>query len=423
MYLPSRPWIAAASTRAVIAALEAKGGRGCARFVGGCVRDTLLERDGPELDIDIATPLTPTEVTAALEAAGLKAVPTGIEHGTVTAVAQGRPFEITTLRRDVETDGRRAVVAFTKDWADDAARRDFRLNALYAEPDGRLHDPTGGGVEDAHAGRIVFVGDAATRIAEDYLRILRFFRFYAAYGRGEPDAAGLAACAALRQGLLGLSGERTAKELLKLLAASDPRPALAAMAQTGVLGVLLPGADDLARLNGLVEVEGAPPDAVLRLSALLPNDRDRLLLAFARLRLANATRDRLLAALPDETPVAPDMTAQAARAAIYRLGRATFADRVQLAWAGAPSLESASWAALLDLAQTWTPPPFPLNGADIKALGVAEGRELGELRRALEAWWVAQDFIPDRQAALAELRARVAQPISAHPRESGDPGL
>jgi len=428
MYLPSRPWMTAAPTRAVIAALEARGGPGCARFVGGCVRDTLLRRDGPELDIDIATPLPPAEVIAALEAAGLKAVPTGIDHGTITAVAKGRPFEITTLRRDVETDGRRAVVAFTTDWAEDAARRDFRLNALYAESDGRLHDPTGGGVEDAHTGRIVFVGDPRTRIAEDYLRILRFFRFYAAYGRGEPDAAGLAACADLRQGLLSLSGERVAKELLKLLAAPDPRPALTAMAQTGVLGVLLPGAGDLARLNGLVEIEGARSDSVLRLSALLPDDRERAPAAIARLRLANATRDRLLRACSDETVLAPDMTAQAARSAIYRLGHATFADRVKLAWAklawaGAPSREAAAWTDLLTLAQTWTPPPFPLNGADIKALGVSEGPKVGELRRTLEAWWIAQDFAPDRQAALAELRARVAQPTSAPPRESGDPGL
>jgi poly(A) polymerase len=387
------------------------------------VRDTLLLRDAPELDIDIATPLPPAEVTAALAAAGLKAVPTGIEHGTVTAIAKGRPFEITTLRRDVETDGRRAVVAFTQNWAEDAARRDFRLNALYAEADGRLHDPTGGGVEDAQAGRIVFVGEPETRITEDYLRILRFFRFYAAYGRGEPDAVGLAACAALRQGLLGLSGERTAKELLKLLAAPDPRRALAAMAETGVLGVLLPGACELARLNGLVEIEDADPDPVLRLAALLPDDRERLTLAISRLRLSNAQRDRLLAACSDETVLAPDMTAQAARAAIYRLGRATFADRIQLAWAGAPKPESAAWATLLARAGTWTPPPFPLNGADIKALGFVEGPKVGELRRALEAWWIAQDFAPDRQAALAELRARVGQSRPAHPRESGDPGF
>jgi poly(A) polymerase len=369
------------------------------------VRDTLLGRDGPKLDIDIATRLTPTEVTEALEAAGLKAVPTGVEHGTVTAVAQGRPFEITTLRRDVETDGRRAVVAFTTDWAQDASRRDFRLNALYADPDGLLHDPTGGGVEDAQAGRIVFVGEPRTRIAEDYLRILRFFRFSAAYGRGPLDAAGLAACAELRQGLLGLSGERTARELLKLLAAPDPRPALAAMAQTGVLGVLLEGAGDLARVNGLVAIDAQTPDPVLRLAALLPDDRERLKAAIARLRLDNATRDRLLAACSDEIAVTAQMSAQAARAAIYRLGGATFADRVKLGQAGAGGAAS-DWASLLDVVATWTPPPFPLTGADIKALGVSEGPRVGELRRALEAWWIAQDFVPDRQAALAEMRAR-----------------
>jgi poly(A) polymerase len=415
MYLPSRPWIAAASTRAVIAALEAKGGPGCARFVGGCVRDTLLARDGPDLDIDIATRLTPPEVIAALQAAGLKAVPTGVEHGTVTAVAQGRPFEITTLRRDVETDGRRAVVAFTQDWAEDAARRDFRLNALYADPDGRLHDPTGGGVDDAQAGRIVFVGEPSMRIVEDYLRILRFFRFYAAYGQGAPDAAGLAACAQHRQGLLGLSGERTAKELLKLLSPPDPRAAVAAMTETGVLGVLLEGAGDVARLSGLIEIEGdapAPehaPDPVLRLAALLPDDRAGVLAATGRLRLANATRDRLLAACSDGGAITADLSPKAARAAIYRLGRATFTDRVKLGWARAPSQASAAWAALLTLAQSWTPPPFPLNGGDIKALGVSEGPKVGALRAALEAWWIAQDFAPDRAAALAELRARVGR--------------
>jgi poly(A) polymerase len=215
----------------------------------------------------------------------------------------------------------------------------------------------------------------------------------------------LAACAELRQGLNGLSGERTAKEMLKLLTAPDPRPALAAMEQSGVMGVLLPGASDLTRLNGLVEIESGDPEPVLRLAALLPDDREHLLAALARRRLANATRDRLLAACSDETAVAPDMSPQAARAAIYRLGGPTFVDRVKLAWAAAPGQTPEAWAARLALAQTWAPPPFPVNGADIKALGVAEGRRVGALRRALEAWWIAQDFAPDRPAALAELRA------------------
>ena len=197
-----QPWLESQATRAVMRALEAAGGAGCARFVGGCVRNSLLGQ--PVDDIDIATRLRPEQTMAALKAAGLKAVPTGVEHGTVTGVSERRPYEITTLRRDVETDGRRAVVAFTEDWAEDAARRDFRLNALYADAAGTVFDPTGGGLEDAAAGRIVFVGEAETRIREDYLRILRFFRFYAWYGRGEPDAGGLAACAALKGGMAQL---------------------------------------------------------------------------------------------------------------------------------------------------------------------------------------------------------------------------
>jgi poly(A) polymerase len=210
-----------------MAALEAAGGPDCARFVGGCVRNALI--GAPVADIDIATTLEPEETDRAIRAAGLKAVPTGIAHGTVTAVSAHQPFEITTLRRDVTTDGRNATVAFTDDWAEDAARRDFRLNALYADGEGRVFDPTGEGVSDAVAGRIVFVGDPETRIREDYLRILRFFRFFAWYGRGEPDAAALAACGALAPGMTRLSAERVSKELMTLLAAPDPREAMAAM--------------------------------------------------------------------------------------------------------------------------------------------------------------------------------------------------
>ena len=267
--LGPRPWMTAPATRAVIAALQAAGGPDAARFVGGCVRDALLERDGPDMDIDVATPLTPDAVVLALTGAGLKAVPTGIAHGTITAVAHGRPVEITTLRRDVVTDGRHAVVAFTDDWAEDAARRDFRLNALYADPDGRLHDPTGCGVDDARAGRVVFVGDPRTRIREDYLRILRFFRFFAHYGRGPADEAAVAACGASTSGLSSLSAERVSKELLKLLAAPDPRPAVRLMVTTGVLATLLPEAGSPVRFEGLVALGADGADPVLRLAALL----------------------------------------------------------------------------------------------------------------------------------------------------------
>ncbi len=270
--LVDQPWMTAAPVRAVLDALEARGGRGCARFVGGCVRNALIDRHID--DIDIATVLTPDEVAAALEAKGLKAAPTGVEHGTITGVADGQPFEITTLRRDVSTDGRRAVVAFTTDWRDDALRRDFRLNALYADPDGRVFDPTGHGLADLRAGRIVFVGDPMVRIREDYLRILRFFRFQAWFGRGEPDPAGLAACRALKGMLAGRSAERTQKELIKLLAADDPRASLALMESTGVLEAILPFVKDLSRLNGMVRLQKLMDenDPELRLAAMIPQE-------------------------------------------------------------------------------------------------------------------------------------------------------
>lgn len=250
-----QPWMTDSATQAVMAALEARGFEGCARFVGGCVRNALLKQ--PIDDVDIATTLTPDQVTEALEAAGLSAHPTGVEHGTITGVAQGKPFEITTLRRDVSTDGRRAVVAFTQSWEEDAQRRDFRLNALYADKDGTLYDPTGQGVADALAGRIVFVGDPMTRIREDYLRILRFFRFQAWYGKGEPDSAALEACKALKGMLSGRAAERTSKEILKLLEAEDPRAALRLMAATSVLSAVLPMVKAMGRFEALVEIQNS----------------------------------------------------------------------------------------------------------------------------------------------------------------------
>ena len=403
----------AANTRAVIDALEAAGGPGSARFVGGCVRDALLKRAIG--DIDIATPLTPEVVIQALADAGLKAVPTGIEHGTITAIADHKPYEITTLRRDVETDGRRAVVAFTDDWTEDAARRDFRLNALYLERDGMLHDPTGGGIEDARAGRIVFVGEAETRIREDYLRILRFFRFYAWFGTGEADAAGLAACAALKDGTRTLSGERVAKELLKLLAAADPRPAVRLMAASGVLSALLPEAGALARFEALVEIETGllfDCDAELRLAALLPDDRSAVAAAAQRLRLSNALRGRLLAACSDEVRLVSWMSPREMRRALYRLGPKAFKDRVKLAWAASDRTATyVQWRMLYVYADAWSPPPFPLDGAEIKAAGVPEGPLVGQVRREVEDWWIDLDFTDDKMAVLERLKA-VAQGLA-----------
>ena len=392
------PWLHDPAARAVRVALEAEGGPDCARFVGGCVRNALM--GFPVQDIDFATTLTPQRVTSALERAHLKAAPTGIEHGTVTAVADHRPFEITTLRRDVETDGRRAVVAFTEDWAEDAARRDFRLNALYADGEGRVYDPTGGGLDDAAAGRIVFVGDAETRIREDYLRVLRFFRFFAWYGRGDPDAGGLAACARLRDGVVTLSAERVSKELLKLLAARDPRRALSLMAEAGVLAVVLPEAANWARFEAMAVITSDPE---LRLAALLPDDPEAAAALAARLRLSNAQRDRLVAALRP----ARSFRREEGRAALYRLGAPAFRDRVHLWWAEHRDQEPRA-RELLDLAETWTPPRFPLTGEDVMAAGVPRGPKVGETLRALEDRWVAEGFPEDREGLLRRLRESVA---------------
>ena len=378
-----QPWLESQATRAVMRALEAAGGAGCARFVGGCVRNSLLGQTVD--DIDIATRLRPEQTMAALDAAGLKAVPTGVEHGTVTGVSERRPYEITTLRRDVETDGRRAVVAFTEDWAEDAARRDFRLNALYADAAGTVFDPTGGGLEDAAAGRIVFVGEAETRIREDYLRILRFFRFYAWYGRGEPDAVGLAACAALKGGMAQLSAERVSKELLKLLAAPDPRAAVRAMAETGVLAQVLPQAQPLTLFEAMCDLTDDP---VMRLSALLPADAAAVTEIAGGLRLSNAVRDRLAAMVADRPAVSPTMSDAASRAAIYRLGRRAFEDLLMRAEAAG----GGDGARLQALAADWTPPRMPVGGRDLARLGLKPGPETGRLLKAFEDGWVADDF-------------------------------
>lgn len=397
-------------TRAVIVALEERGGDGCARFVGGCVRNTLMGK--PIDDIDIATTLTPDQILEALAQAGLRAIPTGIEHGTVTALSNGRPYEITTLRRDVSTDGRRAVVAFSQDWGEDAERRDFRFNALYVDPEGRLYDPTGEGVNDAREGRVVFVGDPMTRIREDYLRILRFFRFQAWYGRGEADQSALAACKALKGLVSGRAAERTQKELMKLLAAEDPRPALRLMAATGVLGAILPLVQSLARFDDLLAIETEQlfeNDPELRLAALIPDDPRIAEQLAERLRLANATRDRLIAAAGETPRIVSWMSPREARRAIYALGARTFRDRIKLAWAGSGRPVTApQWRGLLAMAETWTPPPFPLNGEEVMKAGVPKGPLVGEVMREIELWWIDHDFIEDKFSAIERLKA-VAQ--------------
>lgn len=388
--LTGQNWLTASATRGVIAALEAAGGPGCARFVGGCVRNALMGR--PIDDVDIATTLKPEETEKAIRAAGLKAIPTGIAHGTVTAVAERQPFEITTLRRDVTTDGRNATVAFTDDWAEDAARRDFRLNALYADREGRVFDPTGEGVADAAAGRIVFVGDPETRIQEDYLRILRFFRFFAWYGQGEPDAAGLEACRALAPGMTRLSAERVSKELMKLLAAEDPRPAMAAMARTGVLAQVLPEAGGLDLFSAMVDLS---EDPVARLMTLFPVDADAMRGAAERLRFPNSTRDRLVASAMAAPEVSLDMTDPQARATVYRHRGQAVADALRRLLAGSPDRDAGP---LLALAESWSPPRLPVGGKDVARSGVAPGPETGRLLKAFEEGWIADDFPTDGHA-------------------------
>jgi poly(A) polymerase len=406
-HLAPQPWMSAPATEAVIAALTAGGKE--VRFVGGCVRDALLGR--AVTDIDIATPDKPPRVIELLEAAGLKAVPTGIDHGTVTAVALHQPFEITTLRHDVETYGRRAKVAFTDDWVADAARRDFTINAMSCSPDGRLYDPFDGAA-DLRARRVRFVGEAEARIREDVLRLLRFFRFYAHYGAPPPDPEAIAATRRLAHLLPGLSGERVAAETLKLLAAPDPAPVLALMGEAGVLAPFLPEARDLRRLTRLTAIEaslGLKPSPPRRLAAVLVGGERAARDVARRLRLSNALSDRILRALAEPAP-RPPLDEKARRALRYELPAEAFRDRALLAWASEESAgeSDAAWGALVALAD-WEPPRFPIRAQDALDLGAGPGPALGELMREMERWWIEGDLAAERAACLAELKRRLKE--------------
>jgi poly(A) polymerase len=366
-----------------------------ARIVGGAVRDALVNR--AISDIDLATPLPPEQIVAALNRAAIRAVPTGLDHGTVTAVAGGRGFEITTLRRDVATDGRHAVVAFTNNWREDAERRDFTLNALSMTRDGAIFDYFGG-IADLRAGRLRFVGNPAARIAEDYLRILRFFRFYARYATAEPDLLTREALRAGVGGLAGLSVERVWGELSKILAAADPRRSVRLMAELGVLGAVLPEAVDTAGLERVVGACG-PVEPIVRLAALLNGDAqigDAQALAM-RLKISVAERARLIAlrAAPLPPPDADD-------AALRRL----LADNepgiaLGAVWArGDGSAEAAHLCARI---AAMPRPVFPLEGRDVLALGVPAGREVGRLLGAIRAWWLASGCTASAAACRQEL--------------------
>jgi poly(A) polymerase len=403
--IKNQPWLNAPETRAVMDALAANGG--AARFVGGCVRNALI--GVPVEDIDIATPLTPDEVTRRLVGAGLRAEPTGIEHGTITAVANKKPFEITTLRRDVSTDGRRATVAFSTDWAEDAERRDFTMNALYADMSGAVFD-TVGGVADLNARRVRFIGDPAKRIAEDYLRILRLFRFHAWYGKGEIDADGLRACAAAKGQIKTLSGERIQKEMLRTLAAEDPVPVMRAMAASGVLSVVVPGHHRFERFERLCRTDADSffvPDGLLRLGALL-RDEAQANEAAQWWRLSNADRDRLSEMLAMPIRIVSYLSILEVRRALYRYGVRRFKDWARLMWAEDPKPSNTyQWRALLALADGWVRPAFPLKGPDVIAAGVPQGPLVGKVLSEVEDWWVDSDFTDDRLSLAERLKAVV----------------
>ncbi|MGH6828027.1 MAG: CCA tRNA nucleotidyltransferase [Rhizomicrobium sp.] len=390
-------WMVRPATVKLMAAL------GQARFVGGAVRNALLNR--PAEDIDIAVPMLPEEVILRLGKAAIKFVPTGLDHGTVTAIVDGQPFEVTSLRRDVKTDGRRAVVSYTANWQEDSARRDFTMNALYASPEGEIFDYHGG-VEDLLAGRVRFVGDPAQRIKEDYLRILRLFRFHAWYGRGEMDGYALRAAAAAKSGLNKLSGERIAKELLRLLASPNPIPALRMMAASGLLSELLPHPLELARLEQLVAIDAEntfPSDALLRLGALLPGANDVAARVGERLKLSAAERARLQGMARMESDVTP-LSAGGVRQSLYRLGPGPFRDSIFLRWAKGPR-DHFPWRMLLSIADGWERPRFPLTGRDVIEQGVREGPEVGRVLEQLENWWLEQDFVPDQPALMDKLKS------------------
>jgi poly(A) polymerase len=395
--LADQPWLHAPEVRAVMAAL------GNARFVGGCVRNSLLGL-GVD-DIDIATPLTPDAVVKAVEREGMRAVATGLEHGTVTVVCNSKPFEVTTLRRDVSTDGRRATVAFTTDWQEDAGRRDFTINALYADSQGEVFDYHGG-LEDLRAGVVRFIGDADARIAEDYLRVLRLFRIHAWYGRGEINAVALTACAAARHQLKTLSGERLQKEVLKLLLARAPIGVVRSMMASGVLGELIPGAIDTDALGRMCEIDsahGLAADPVLRLAVMLDGAATAHALA-VRWRFSNNDRDRLADVFRLRDVVKAGLPGGAGEALVYRHGNATVRDLARVGWVHAqPTPSSGGWLALMRLAETWQRPRLPIDGADILKAGVTHGPAVGKTLSAVEEWWIASGFPDSRERALEKL--------------------
>ncbi len=380
-------WMSAPETQAVMQAL----GNGKALFVGGCVRNVLLGRDVS--DIDIATQWPPEEVTVKLQASGIKVIPTGLDHGTVTAIIDGKSFEITTLRKDVETFGRHAVVAFTTDWLEDAQRRDFTMNTLLADDEGHIYDPTGQGLADLEARQVVFVGDPATRIAEDYLRILRFFRFYACYGEGPPDESALAACRDAAEHIGALSKERITQEFLKILAVDKPVDILSLMFDNNVLA-------DIAHESYHPEILGRVSDVIARLIVLSGFETGYLSVLESYLILSNRQKKSFLAILK-ALEMLGSTSEKSVKLLIYNYGFAVSEQAVLLFLAQRDENDQAA----MGLVQSWQIPVFPLSGDDVMQTGLPAGPEVGRILREIERWWMDQDFMPDRDACLGKLKA------------------
>ena len=408
------PWMTAPETQSVFDALEAEGAE--ARFVGGCVRDGLARR--PVTDVDIATTSTPDEAMALLESAGIKVIPTGIDHGTVTAIAGEMSFEITTLRVDVDTDGRHATVDYTRDWIADARRRDLTFNAMSATRTGDVYDPFNG-IADLSHGRVCFIGRPGDRIAEDYLRILRFFRFQATHGRPPVDRDALLACRRNGEHLSELSGERVRDEMLKILSAPNPSEIILLMRGEHVLEHVLPEAGEVGRLRALtwlttraVAIESVAFDPLRNLAGLLHPDggKQAAQAVAARWRLSNHDSARL-SDMTEPLGTSPDAPKPEIHQLLYEGDPETLRDRALLAWADEIALEARlprhrtdAWIALLELIEQWQGPVFPLTGSDVLTLGISPGPEVGRLLRVVEEWWSEQGFPDDRTLCLDKLR-------------------
>ncbi len=416
--LTQQPWMTGSETLAVIKALTAGGAE--VRFVGGCVRDAMAKQ--PVNDVDIGTPDPPETVIGLLEKAGIKAIPTGIDHGTVTAMIGENKFEITTLRRDVETDGRHAKVAFTDDWVADSERRDFTINALSATPGGDVYDPHDG-ISDLAHGRIRFVGLAQERIEEDALRLLRFFRFFGLFGRPPPNADATVACRAMAGKLTELSGERVRDELLKILLVPDPGELAVLMRGLGIFDPILPEAEDVGRLRMIawletraIKIDSVSPDGLRRLAALLDTDAEGAQAVAGRLRLSNQQTLRLVTLAQPPVDLSPELDEKAFRRALHRLGPDIVRDLALLAWSEdlavtprLPSERTQGWIELLEACDEWQGTVFSLQGQDALDLGIPEGPAVGGLMARVEDWWEEGDYQAGREACLKKLKALIEE--------------